>query len=134
MTDYDLFGNPLKIHISEIVGKTCLVCKQYKVLEDFDFHTGHKDNRDGRCRSCKREQSEIRKMLKRTAPRPKTTVCECCNKEFEPRLIVLDHDHETNLFRGWICHLCNAGIGQLGDTISGLEMAITYLRKHYDNL
>jgi hypothetical protein len=32
-----------------------------------------------------------------------------------------------------LCHNCNIGIGQLGDSISGLAQALNYLRKHYDN-
>lgn len=40
----------------------------------------------------------------------------------------LDHDHETGMFRGWLCHRCNTGIGSLGDSAEGLENALRYVR------
>ena len=41
----------------------------------------------------------------------------------------IDHDHLTGRVRGLLCRPCNTSIGQLGDTIEGLERAITYLRR-----
>jgi Recombination endonuclease VII len=40
-----------------------------------------------------------------------------------------DHDHSTGKFRGWLCSSCNTAIGKLGDTVEGLEAAISYLKK-----
>ncbi len=42
----------------------------------------------------------------------------------------LDHDHTTGKFRGWLCNCCNRAFGMLGDTISGLERALDYLRRN----
>lgn len=57
---------------------------------------------------------------------PKPAKCECCGL---PRsLLVIDHDHATGDFRGWLCHKCNLAIGGLGDTIHGLQRALDYLR------
>lgn len=44
--------------------------------------------------------------------------------------LAVDHDHETGRIRGLLCRHCNIGIGKLGDNISGLELALAYLRKH----
>lgn len=52
--------------------------------------------------------------------------CEICGKEC---VFVLDHDHATRIFRGWLCTNCNTALGKLGDTVAGLERAITYLKK-----
>jgi hypothetical protein len=131
--DKDLLGRPIKAKPEIGGGKCCIICGEYKYLEEFDKHTGHKDNRDGRCRECKREQVKLRKELMKTAP-SKPDTCDCCGKTYETRLITLDHCHETNVFRGWICHYCNAGIGQLGDNIQGLEQALQYLRRHYASI
>lgn len=63
--------------------------------------------------------------------RPHPQWCECCGKPpngKHPRLNV-DHDHETGRFRGWLCWTCNVGIGQLGDSIAGLQEAIRYLER-----
>lgn len=41
----------------------------------------------------------------------------------------MDHDHDTETFRGWICEKCNIGIGKLGDTLEGLTKAVEYLKR-----
>lgn len=105
--------------------KTCVYCFETKPLEDFPKHIGHKDNLDTRCRECIKEQSKIRAELHKNAP-PKPELCECCGKV--PRKhMALDHDHETNNFRGWLCDKCNVGIGLLGDDMKGVTNAMNYL-------
>jgi len=42
---------------------------------------------------------------------------------------VVDHNHETNTFRGHICHNCNRGLGVFQDSIDRLNRAIDYLSK-----
>lgn len=54
--------------------------------------------------------------------------CEICGSR---RPLVFDHDHDTGLFRGWLCKNCNAGLGQFGDTLEGLRAAVAYLERHY---
>mgnify|MGYP003629986038 CR=1 FL=1 len=127
--DHDLFGNPINKPPELGEGKTCIACSEYKFFSEFSKHIGHKDNHDGRCRSCINEQVHLRNTLKRQAP-TKPDFCICCgNKSVD---IVLDHCHETKEFRGWICRFCNAGIGLLGDDINGVTKALQYLRRHYD--
>jgi hypothetical protein len=128
--EYDLFGNKIDPTPEVGEGKVCIVCKEYKFFKEFSKHRGHKDNHDGRCRTCINDQVNLRKQLKKKAP-VKSEVCECCGKTSND--IVLDHCHQTSQFRGWICRYCNAGIGQLGDDIKGVTKALEYLRKHYDN-
>jgi hypothetical protein len=43
---------------------------------------------------------------------------------------VLDHCHETNTFRGWICHHCNTGLGAFSDETTRLAHAMRYLDAH----
>lgn len=41
--------------------------------------------------------------------------------------LAIDHDHTTGKIRGLLCDLCNQGLGCLGDSLDGLQRAITYL-------
>jgi hypothetical protein len=41
----------------------------------------------------------------------------------------IDHDHETGEVRGVLCNRCNVGIGNLGDSVEGVERALSYLRE-----
>ena len=62
--------------------------------------------------------------------------CACCGAG-EPRgtgNFNVDHDHETGQIRGIVCQNCNAGIGQLGDTLDGVKKAIAYLETSPQNV
>lgn len=116
----------------KVKNKKCKICKEVKPLEDFNKHIGHKDNLDTRCRSCVKKQAAVRKRIFAGAP-PKSKVCDCCGKPSywghgAPKSLVLDHNHKTEKFRGWLCDHCNVGIGLLGDDIEGLQMAMAYLQ------
>lgn len=56
--------------------------------------------------------------------------CECCGRlrKVSDRRLALDHNHATGEFRGWLCTRCNAGIGLLGDSFSGVLQAVAYLQ------
>lgn len=40
-----------------------------------------------------------------------------------------DHDHETGLLRGMLCHYCNIGLGDFRDSVQLLLAAARYLKK-----
>ena len=61
-------------------------------------------------------------------PRPKDSKCQCCGKE---RCLVLDHDHHTGEFRGWICNPCNTALGAFGDSMAGVRRVVQYMAKFY---
>ena len=55
----------------------------------------------------------------------RSKTCECCGEV--PLYWVEDYDHETNVFRGWICESCDSGIKLLGDNLKGAVNAVMYL-------
>lgn len=108
--------------------KICIYCGKRKNKASFAKHSHHKDNLDNRCRNCVKKHAKIRKKLHKKAP-PKPEKCECCGKLIK---LCLDHDHETNKFRGWLCDRCNTGLGKLGDNLDGVIKAFNYLFQYYN--
>jgi hypothetical protein len=83
------------------------------------------------CVTCRREADAVVYKLRKTAP-PAPDNCQCCGKhksETKINKLVLDHCHSTGTFRGWLCDTCNRGIGNLGDDLTGVLMAVEYLKK-----
>ena len=112
--------------------KICVYCGKRKNPKSFYKHRGHKDILDSRCKKCMKENLNLRHKLKKTAP-PKPELCECCKKV--PPKWCLDHEYETEQFRGWLCENCNLGLGLLGDNLQGITNAMNYLlskRRSYD--
>lgn len=65
---------------------------------------------------------------------PADNRCEICGRgpeEANPggrfARLSLDHCHETNRLRGFLCGPCNSGVGYLGDTPKRLRSALRYL-------
>jgi hypothetical protein len=42
------------------------------------------------------------------SPRPADNLCQCCGAS--AHRLLLDHDHDTGEFRGWVCDSCNIGM------------------------
>lgn len=57
------------------------------------------------------------------------TICNISDKELEKNLH-LDHNHDTNALRGFLCGRCNRALGMYKDNILLLENTINYLKKH----
>ena len=121
---------PLPVECSKdkaIPKKKCFYCEVEKSLSEFSEDRGrHKIY----CRKCNRKILKTTYKLRKSAPKqPKH--CECCltpKKECQNGRLVLDHDHETEEFRGWLCIRCNIGLGKFGDNVDGILMALNYLR------
>lgn len=63
--------------------------------------------------------------------RPRPGLCEmCAGVNADGKALSLDHCHEKNVFRGWLCNKCNTGIGKLGDNLAGALRAVAYLEKN----
>ena len=58
------------------------------------------------CKQCEVADRKLRRKLRKEHPKEETHGrCFACNKETHD--LVLDHDHDTNAFRGWACRSCN---------------------------
>ncbi len=79
----------------------------------------------------RRRQSgnRIARLVKRyAAPYGMPAMCELC--KVRPAE-VLDHCHLRNKFRGWLCLPCNAALGVLGDSVHGINRALSYMLRSY---
>jgi len=122
-----------------ITHKTCNKCGKELPVSMFSKHSGSKAPNYYRpeCKSCNNHLSKVRKSLKKQFGNPpKNYRCPICN-ELEEDVKgkggltcspwVVDHNHKTDKFRGWLCHKCNRGIGAFRDDTTILERAIYYL-------
>lgn len=58
-------------------------------------------------------------------------VCSICKRQPEAGVnLAVDHDHQTGKVRGLLCQKCNRSIGSLGENLTTLRAAISYLLRH----
>jgi hypothetical protein len=117
-------------------GKVCSKCDEYLPLSSYSMTSGGNYLRP-ECRKCNRYLHHVRQVLRRQYGMPqKDYICPICNQDEEQvkgkgntknGSWVLDHCHETETFRGWLCHKCNRALGGFDDCIEILGRAITYL-------
>lgn len=69
------------------------------------------DAQDGLCAICQRSQDVAAKLPS------------------HPAWLVMDHDHDTGKVRGLLCNRCNALLGQFGDTLESLALAIEWVER-----
>ena len=112
------------------MSKRCIRCNDMKPIDVFEKKK-RELNRRNICKTCRTLANRTQYMLKRNHVRAhgipsNYTQCPICRTN--PRTLVFDHCHKTNMFRGWICRSCNAAIGKLGDDYSNVQKAVLYLR------
>jgi len=62
-------------------------------------------------------------------------VCAICGKSEKgifngsPKIMAVDHNHQTGEIRGILCSNCNGALGMIGDDIAILKKAIIYLNR-----
>lgn len=118
--------------------KSCNICKQDLPLELFCKASGGNYLRS-ECRECEKKLNKARKEIKSSAPPiPVNHTCPICGRNEETvrgqggkksGTWCCDHDHNTNKFRGWLCHQCNRALGSMDDSLDRLKSAIKYLKE-----
>jgi hypothetical protein len=122
--------------------KKCSKCKQLLDKSNFSPSSGGKYLRP-ECKECARKLAKERKVLRdKHGDPPADYRCPICNKAKEELagtggnagIWVVDHHHESNTFRGHLCHNCNRGIGNFKDNTETLNRAIEYIHNHTKEL
>ncbi len=117
---------------------TCNVCDVMQPVANFAVMPSGEIKR--KCKSCKSGQKRVVKKLRSENPYPSDDYCcPICKRDMkeiskygQPMLSkwVLDHCHETNTFRGWLCSNCNTGLGGFKDDKDKVLKAYEYLKGH----
>ena len=131
---FDVFGD--EIVLDEM--KRCALCGILK--HDSLFHRANGATYARyECAECKNDANRLRaKMRKVNKPPGKDYTCPIClgteevvkgrgGKNNAPWCC--DHDHETKLFRGYLCHSCNRALGSFKDNVENMKRAIEWLEK-----
>lgn len=120
--------------------KICRRCQQKKSI--FEFEKNQKSirgkvSRRGECRDCrswkKPMSTKDRQAFEKISPPPligKPLTCPICTRTIIRQFkndVVLDHLHNTGKIRGWICRMCNNGMGMMEDDTKTLERAINWI-------
>ena len=125
----DLFNEPVITNLDPDL-RVCTKCGEEKDIELFHvpyYKSDGSPSHSHTCKSCKSHFSSTVNTLKKIYPKPEDSKCECCG-DFTVKL-VLDHNHKTNEFRGWLCTNCNQALGKLKEDVDVVMKAARYLRE-----
>lgn len=137
MQQPDLFGYEEESYTITSDTRRCSLCKEHLPISRFGGmgNTGKGTPLyQSYCKTCMSKRTANIYHIKKSAP-PVPKNCECCGVAFSSvsqKNTHMDHCEVTQTFRGWLCAPCNLGIGNLGDSLEGVEKAVAYLRKHYE--
>ena len=134
----------------DIKYKICVGCKVSKPLTKEYFNivykalNGKTPRFTNKCKSCGRIGKKLIEEWKKNNPLPENYSCLICGcTEFQileetgsyqysnvnRGLMNVDHDHERNIVRGWICTYCNNMLARSRDNIKNLLKGALYLFK-----
>ena len=120
--------------------KKCSKCCIEKPLSEFYNQKLGKNGKRADCKKCANlfsntnwEKYHYKKYgisltQKQQMIKNQNNSCALCKKQFTNKYnTCVDHCHKTGKIRGVLCRACNSALGQLGDSIQSLTLAIKYL-------
>ena len=147
MTDQlDLFKEVKSTKLSDQT-RVCRNCGETKDITSFVPSWYRRDGSKSYetiCKKCRAINVSQRRLLKEKTPYPSDDYCcPICNSSSEnlknkidgehkgmnKGSWVLDHDHKSGKFRGWLCNKCNSALGWLDDDLDNLKRAVKYLEE-----
>lgn len=113
--------------------KWCPGCEKLLSLESFHRHTVK--GSQPRCKRCQRIKfiEYHYQMTEADAERYMTaTACDICGGPAlgKSTQLDIDHDHQTQMVRGFLCNRCNKVLGYAQDDPKRLRAAADYLERH----
>ena len=115
--DYEL---PAKVKT-----KWCPECQEVLPEQCYHKNKSTKDKLAKICKKCSVVNLNTVKALKEL--HPKHDSCDICGAT--DRTLLLDHDHDTKEFRGWLCIKCNTAIGYFHEDLDLMYKAINYVKE-----
>lgn len=134
--------------------KKCIRCGEVKPLSDFSPAGKPRSGYRSECKACRNKDERERDKTCRPSRIPEVrrafnlqrryrlsvedyeamnsaqggrcAICDCIPE----RGLVVDHDHDTGLVRGLLCHLCNQGIGLMRHSVETSLAAAAYLMRY----
>ena len=93
------------------------------------------------CKSCQKGHRQVIAELRKTNVYPQEASYQCpiCTRtidevnKYGQKLLGpwgLEHCHDTNTFRGWLCGKCNRDLGNFNNDVDTFKKAIEYLENH----
>lgn len=124
----------------DVEGYVCRDCLEFKPKEQFIHMEAGEVKRT--CSDCRNHKAKVVYWLYKSHPYPDDNyACPICERTLEEigkfgqkklQSWVLDHCHQTDKFRGWVCFNCNSGLGQFRDNLKSVENAVEYLRRFHE--
>tara|TARA_A100001015_G_scaffold271524_1_gene325243 strand:+ start:4660 stop:5109 length:450 start_codon:yes stop_codon:yes gene_type:complete len=128
-------------------GLVCIKCDIRQPIENFQ-QMSYKKTKDAEikrtCKSCSAGHRKVIEELRQHNTYPDDNYsCPICTKtidevnKYGQKLLgtwVLDHCHNTNTFRGYVCKHCNTGLGGFKDDLTTVKNAVKYLEAHKEKI
>lgn len=124
------------MNLSEV--RRCRCCGETKLKKCFRRNTSGNYGNCIECAKAKNRKAQLRIRLKKyglsmkqyqTMQSEQEGCCAICG--IKPKLLNVDHCHQTGKVRGLLCRHCNHMLGNAKDNGAILEAGMVYLGKHF---